>query len=514
MHIELSGRKQGDFAAGDLGVRMWNHWRSSAPSESTHHGAFDEHVAEVREAVADSVARHLRADVPTCLLLSGGLDSSIIAACAASRRGTSSREPLRTYCSGARADAGPDLGDFPHARLMADQIGARHREAPVARDAFARRWREMVHTLGLPLSTPNEVAINTVAKALRADGQVVTLSGEGADELFAGYEEPLRQAWQFEHSRRRVGPARRGLPENGGLHQLHANAWIPLHVKEALFTAPVWRGLNADADLEAAYKAEFAAVSEGLSVDDHGFASEPLEPHLRFLRRINLAGLLARLDTATMLESVEARTPFADGVVADLAESLPMSDKLSPAALHTGSSAPAAAAAADLARELHPAADSAPSAGRSTVQLIAPPRSGTRSVAGSATRTAHDELPATKRVLRAAFAGVIPAPILHRPKASFPLPFEQWIVDQVSHLGVSGGEGSGGDGSWGGGSGNAGGGRGGSDAHRGGIVRDSAFARSIFSEAAIELVSADPAANWRLAWPMMNIALWARRWWG
>jgi asparagine synthase (glutamine-hydrolysing) len=56
----------------------------------------------------------------------------------------------------------------------------------------------MVQAMGVPLSTPNEVAINEVARRLRADGKIVTLSGEGADELFGGYEAVIRAAGEFE----------------------------------------------------------------------------------------------------------------------------------------------------------------------------------------------------------------------------------------------------------------------------------------------------------------------------
>jgi asparagine synthase (glutamine-hydrolysing) len=155
--------------------------------------------------------------------------------------------------------------------------------------------------------------------------------------------------------------------------------------------------------------------------EECGDGRGPLDAHLRFHRRINLAGLLQRLDTATMLESVEGRTPFADRCVAELAESLPMSMKF------------------DAGVEGSPAG--------------------------------------TKLALRRAFAGILPREVVERPKASFPLPFQEWVVDRASAL------------------------------------RESGFAREVFSTAAVELVAADPARNWRLAWPMINLAMWGARWW-
>ena len=141
--------------------------------------------------------------------------------------------------------------------------------------------------------------------------------------------------------------------------------------------------------------------------------------HLRYLRRINLAGLLQRLDTATMLERVEGRTPLADCRIAELAESLPIGRKFIP---------------------------------------------------GSPAQT--------KRCLRSAFAADLSPWVIARPKASFPLPFQAWI------------EGT------------------------GDVLRESGFAAQVFAPGAVEAVAQQTGALWRLAWPMLNLALWGERWWG
>ncbi len=360
----------------------------------------DEAVAaeRVRRVVSDAVLRHLRADVPVCCLLSGGLDSSIIAAVAAAARDNAAT--MRTYCAGAEGGA-----DFAAARLMAAQLGSVHTEAIITRDLFLERWGAMVEALGAPLSTPNEVAINEVARVLRSEGMVVALSGEGADELFGGYEGPLTEAAAYERGDRAVHP---------GEFQLRSCAWIAPELKAAVLNDGPLRGAEDDAALFTHYREEFVSLAAG--------AAEPLAAHLRFHRRINLAGLLARLDTATMLESVEGRTPFADRAVLTLAESLPMDLKF---------------------------------------------------------RAGSDREPAqTKRVLRAAFADMLPEEIKLRPKASFPLPFQEWMTGAA------------------------------------GVLESSAFAREWFTDAARAVVRTDPARAWNLAWPMLNIARWGQRWWG
>lgn len=355
--------------------------------------------ADLREAVVESVRVHLRADVPTCALLSGGLDSSILCTLAA-------RElpELHTYCSGARDARGND--DFAFAAEVAGAIGSRHTEAPVTREMFRERWGEMVGALGVPLSTPNEVAISEVAKTLRADGRVVTLSGEGADELFGGYEHPLRQALAFEHARAAGTDAR-----HPGVFQLDDAAWVPSHAKPAVLNEDVWRSVEQDAALVAEYEVAFEACRREGDAD-------VLDAHLRFQRRINLAGLLGRLDTATMLHGVEGRTPFADVRLAAIAESLPMSSKFDAAGTGVAS---------------------------------------------------------TKVALRRAFAGDLPAGVVARPKASFPLPFREWLPDLAGEL------------------------------------RGSGFAEEVFTPAAILTVAARPTELWQLAWPMVNLALWGRR---
>lgn len=309
-------------------------------------GGQTERFDQVRESLRESVAAHLRADVPTCCLLSGGLDSAIITTLAREHHAD-----LRTYCAGApetgAINGQPQADDFAHARGLSAGLATHHTEAPIDREMFLSRWREMVARQGVPLSTPNEVAINEVARRLRADGCVVTLSGEGADELFGGYHHTL-------------GPAAAHVEAGNadpGLFHLAAAAWCPVEAKQQLLAREAWAGLDNDSGLTDWFAGEFASIARG---------GDPLADHLRFQRRVNLTGLLQRLDSATMLASVEGRTPFADGRVAALAESLPMGDR-----------------------------------------FIPPDR--------------------TKIALREAFAGMVPKSIVRRPKASFPLPFQHWL---------------------------------------------------------------------------------------
>jgi asparagine synthase (glutamine-hydrolysing) len=308
-------------------------------------------AGELRDVVTDSVRAHLLADVPVCVLLSGGLDSTAVAAVAARVHPS-----LRSYCSGVD---GPDT-DARYARQAAATLGTDHREAFLDEATFTALWHDSVRRTGLPLSTPNETAIRLVARRLRADGCVVTLSGEGADELLAGYDGPMRAAAAYEADPR-ISPGR---------FQLEANAWMPVALKPDLLTPQFWAGLDGDAALLSTYERLFESVSAG--------ARCPLDRHLRFLRRVNLVGLLQRLDSATMLESVEGRTPLADRLVAACTDGLRFAELFDPAGA-----------------------------------------------------TPADR---TKLALRRAFAGDVPESVLRRDKASFPVPFQAWMGTTVALL--------------------------------------------------------------------------------
>lgn len=375
-------------------------------------------------AVTDSVRRHLRADVPTCCLLSGGLDSSIVTSIAV--RGTAN---LRTYCAGAplpthcRDDE--STSDLWHARMAAAHFGTRHGEAHVTHETFTERWAWMVGEMGVPLSTPNEVAIWGVADRLRADGCPVTLSGEGADELFAGYEAPMRTAW----SCARAVDAGRSL--SPGLVELNEASWVPASAWAAVIDPGVLESIGGPGPMQRWYEEEFARAV----ADTDGEYS--VQSHLRFHQRINLAGLLQRLDSATMLAGVEGRTPLADVALLELANALPVESKC-------------------------------------RVERAVMAGAG---VSGGGIETGDEPLAPvrTKIVLREAFAGDLPARIVERPKASFPLPFQGWMGEHAASL------------------------------------RTSGFARSVFTDAARALVAERPEEAWRFAWPMANLALWGRR---
>lgn len=420
--------------------RRWFYWRG-APVDPEERWSAERAATVVRGIVEESVRVHLRADVETCALLSGGLDSTVIAALA---RGET--PDLRTYCAGAREGACEEDDDLDVARRAAAALGTRHEEAVVSRAGFGERWRWMVERMGLPLSTPNEVAIYEVAARLRADGCVVTLSGEGADELFAGYDLPLHAAAAY-----REAAARGEDPRGPGRFEMESNAWMGGAIRRAALRDEVWEAAEADGWTGRWFEDEFARCAEEIGPA----CADPLAAHLRFHRRVNLTGLLQRLDTATMLASVEGRVPYADGVVAWVAEGLPMGVKIGSDGASGGAERRSGGGVSAKARM----AEGTDGHSRETVVEAAPGRGEWRGWE-------------TKVCLRRGFAGALPREVVERPKRSFPLPFRAWVGDSV------------------------------------GVLRESPFAREVFTDAAVEMVCARPRELWNLAWPMVNVAMW------
>ena len=265
------------------------------------HGARD--PGETRGVIEDSVVRHLRTDVPMCALLSGGLDSAIVCSIAKARLGT-----LHTFCAGARGTGHDD--DFAFAQALSERIGSEHTEVEVSRDVFLSRWIEMIDESCVPISTPNEIAIDRVSRSLRDMGFVVALSGEGADELFGGYEVPMRQALAFAES---------GDETRAGAFHLLTNAWMNPEHKDVMCTSAMLESSDSDGKLAGWYQRVYERARA--SCDD------PVQAHLLFHQRVNLTNLLRRLDARTMRHGVEGRTPFADLEVARFANAIPMGFK-------------------------------------------------------------------------------------------------------------------------------------------------------------------------------------------
>ncbi|MGA3204099.1 MAG: asparagine synthase (glutamine-hydrolyzing) [Bryobacteraceae bacterium] len=163
------------FKNGRAEVRRW--WCPENAGRTAGAGTRSQRVARLRSLVADAVRLRLRADVPVAIFLSGGIDSSVIAAeCA--RQG--SRIEAFT------ADFGGGHPDLAHAARVAEHLGLRHEVLPIeARDAVTG-LPELLWHYDEPFADSSSIPSFALARALSGRYKVV-LNGEGGDEAFGGY---------------------------------------------------------------------------------------------------------------------------------------------------------------------------------------------------------------------------------------------------------------------------------------------------------------------------------------
>jgi asparagine synthase (glutamine-hydrolysing) len=294
-----------------------------APAENVRFEDDRELAEELRSRLRDSVRAHLIADVPVGVLLSGGIDSSALTAFAA----LESSQPVSTFSIGFEERS---FNELEKARLVAERYETDHHEL-VLRPNAVELLPAVVEAFDEPFADDSAVPTYLVSK-LAAGHVKVALSGEGGDEMFGGYYTYVADllAPRFGRLARAIRPLLDRLPSSPASLSLEAKAkrfaagshLPPLerhHAWKEVFGAdaraellrPERRGTRDPIDLHRARYAE----SEG---------AEPLARLLDVDLGIYLVDdLLVKMDRASMAHSLEARVPFLDPVVGDLALALP-----------------------------------------------------------------------------------------------------------------------------------------------------------------------------------------------
>ena len=297
IEIELSGDTP------KVTGRFWYKGKSNSKVFS-----LEEAIEETRTVVTESIDSHLMGDVVNSSLFSGGIDSGIITS-----RALQHTPDLRTWCTGAIPTdvANYQDGDVEHALRAAQTMGTNHKTVGVNHRQFNELWPWIIKQTGLPLSTPNQVSIYQVSKGLSQHAKVA-LSGEGADEIFAGYDAQLMPFANYLRSAQR-GEHQGQTPLD---FYLYMTSWVPVQLKGNVLNPLVMSQANQDYSLIEELQTIFASQQP----QEYGLA------HMMMAQRqFNLTGLLERLDSSTMLAGVEGRTPFADIRVSEFADQMPMS---------------------------------------------------------------------------------------------------------------------------------------------------------------------------------------------
>lgn len=408
--------------------RWWSRPIMSKAEKQAAAVPFEKAVEQTRALIDESVKLRLMSDVPLGAFLSGGLDSAIITHCASKH----STKSVPCFCAGTDEES---MNEFNYAQMMSDKLGMPLQKITVDSARFSADWDKLIASKGLPLSTPNEVSIYHLAKAL-SEKCKVTLTGEGADEIFGGYVQPQFSAYDLERQLERASVNQYEF-ENSPFamslillygranfiddtdHYLATSTWLSYTERASLFREDTWDSIGQDGPVFEFY-ADFFDKLDKCSIFDR---------RMHLFAEFNLESLLFRIDNSTMAASVEARVPFTDYRLSELAFTMPDEYKMwwkDSESMEKGANLIASAIDAK-------------------------------------------DLITTKRLPRTAFSDVIPDEIIKRKKMSFPVPFAKWLSGPLLKQTVD-------------------------------MCLDSKFARDTFDRKTLEAMLANPTRNiWVIA---------------
>jgi asparagine synthase (glutamine-hydrolysing) len=355
-------------------VRYWD-----IPYTDAYQSRSEDDVLQEFEALfLDAVRLRLIADVPVGILLSGGLDSSSVAAAVADLHNSQ----LNSF-SVAFADS-PEINEFPYAREVAQHVGMNHHEIVIGQNEFVDFLPHLTHFTDEPLADLASVPLYYVSKLARQSVKVV-LSGEGSDEILAGYDldHYVRQWNRFRTwnqlpawLRERILPALTQRLSPQWAEQIQAaNAAWDLRTRPAQANMTHHLSTGEKQRLFRAHNGYPDSVERIVMALERVKSREPLHQLLYvFCQDWLVEDLLMKADKMSMANSIELRTPFLDYRLVEWAARTPAHVKV----------------------------------GRD--------------------RTNHYQ---TKRVLRQFAARRLPESIIQRPKLGFPVPLYDWLSDRL-----------------------------------------------------------------------------------
>ncbi len=319
---------------------------------------------DIYNTILDSVEHHMIADVPVGSFLSGGVDSSIIAALMQKIRSTgNSHQKIKTFTIGWDT-----LTEGVEAKQTSDALGTDHTEIRIHPEEYFDTLPKAVWHFDEPVADPSAIGLYFVAREARKHVTVV-LSGEGADELFGGYNIYLAP-----YAYRKVALIPKFLLKL--VTQISFEFWGKNYIRRAHDSIENWYIGNASVFKEH----EVKALWKGSRQEKYSLSplykqvtgvSDSTKMQYVDINTWLVGDILAKADKMTMMNSLELRVPFLDIKVAKLARTLPDSFKW---------------------------------------------RNGV-----------------TKYMLREAFKSIIPETTRNRKKLGFPTPIRDWLTAERQH---------------------------------------------------------------------------------
>ena len=367
------------FEGGDIKTRQYwdvpTRGHGSANDRQRASQSAERHPVErFKELLEESVRLRLMSDVPLGMFLSGGIDSSAVAAIMAKMID----RPLQTFSVAFKDRA---FNEVAYAREVASAIGAVSHEVVIDDHDFFGALPRLVWHEDEPIAHPSSVPLYFVSELARQH-VIVVLTGEGSDELLAGYGKYPRVAWNWRagtvYERMLPAPVRASIARGlvpmlpGKLARYAKRSFLTMdRSPEAMFFDNFASIRLADQQRLLAPAFRSAVTPAGAYASSLGYFTTPngastlLDRLLYTDIKTYLVELLMKQDQMSMATSIESRVPFLDHKLVEFAATLPDSWKLSGFT--------------------------------------------------------------TKRILRESMKGLLPESILNRPKMGFPVPFAGWM---------------------------------------------------------------------------------------
>ncbi|RPI54613.1 MAG: asparagine synthase (glutamine-hydrolyzing) [Acidobacteria bacterium] len=324
----------------EQGLRTERYWQLPAPSTRESGEPFDAQAKDLRARLEASVQSHLMSDVPLGVFLSGGLDSSALAAMTQNLRSAAAvghgADPLQTFSVGFAEE---EANELPYARTVARAIGADHRDVTVTPAEFFDALPHLVWHEDEPIAFPSSVPLYFVARLARHHVKVV-LTGEGADELFLGYNRYRVTMWNDRLGR----PYWAAMPE-----RLRAQVRRMVHaLPSRLGRVGARTFLALDPGIRSLFLENFAVHTEAFQrqllarpdmLDERDLYAKQMRCYegaeggiLDRMSRTDLQTylheLLMKQDQMSMAASIESRVPFLDDELVEHVAALPSALKV------------------------------------------------------------------------------------------------------------------------------------------------------------------------------------------
>ncbi len=302
------------------GLRTWRYWQPRIEPNGTKPPSREDAIESVRARVLESVRLRLRSDVPVGAFLSGGVDSTYIAAA------IRELQPAATFSTFCASFDDQQLDEAPYARLVAEHLGTDHHEVRFSSGDLLAIFDELIDHYDEPFGDVSMFPTFAVCRAARQVCKVM-LSGDGGDECFGGYTEMF--GYHRWHGVRRTvfaNAAAKGLLHFWGkgwrgiglLGFLSKNDWELLH--------PAGRR-NAVASYflpDHRSAAERGLQELEVRALDHARLPYPLSAFEATASSYLPEQIMVKVDRASMRASLECRAPFLNPDLMEFATSLPL----------------------------------------------------------------------------------------------------------------------------------------------------------------------------------------------